>query len=140
MALRHNTCHRFKQGINRSSLLTSTLPPREEKRKKRERDLQTEYKNSFTNNTNNANYIRNKTKYTKQILRFLELGAGHWRPTSSCRAAPGRPGQALAAGRNWTQECTDLRLDQNHRQDNEQGPLQKAAMDEESETLMIPQL
>jgi len=34
----------------------------------------------------------------------------------------------------------DRNLDQDCRQDKEQGPLQKVAMDEESKTLMIPQL
>jgi len=34
----------------------------------------------------------------------------------------------------------DRSLDQDRRQNNEQGPLQKAAMNEESETLVIPQL
>jgi len=45
---------------------------------KRERDLQIEYKTSFTNNTNNSNNINNnrtKTKYTNPILSFPELGA-----------------------------------------------------------------
>jgi len=61
-------------------------------------------------------------------------------PASSCQAAPGSPGLASAGDRNWTQKYTDRDLDHNQRQDKEQGPLQKAAMDEESETLMIPQL
>jgi len=34
----------------------------------------------------------------------------------------------------------DQNLDQGCREDKEQGPLQKSAMEEESETLMIPQL
>jgi len=66
-------------------------------------------------------------------------GAGCRHPASSCRAAPGTPGLASAADRDWTQGCTRQDLDQNRRQNNEQGPLQKAAMDEESETLVIPQ-
>jgi len=33
---------------------------------------------------------------------------------------------------SWTQGCTDLSLDQDHRQDNEQCPVQMAAMNEES--------
>jgi len=65
--------------------------------------------------------------------------AGCLGPTSSCQAAPGSPGLDSAADGKWTQECMDWNLDQNHRQDNEQGPLQKPAMDEESETLVIPQ-
>ena len=40
---------------------------------------------------------------------------GCWCLASSCQAAPGSPGLALAADRNWTQECTDL--DEDHRQD-----------------------
>jgi len=46
------------------------------------------------------------------------------------QAAPGSPGLASAADRNWSQECTDRSLDQDCRQNNKQGPLQKAAMDE----------
>jgi len=45
---------------------------------KRERDSQTEYKNSFTNNTKNTDDINNKRnnkKYTKPILDFPELDA-----------------------------------------------------------------
>jgi len=78
------------------------------------------------------NSKRNNAKYTKPIRSFPELGAGV--------LAPGSPGLALAVGRNWTQECTDQDLDQDGRQDNEQGPLRQPAMDEESETLVIPQL
>ena len=98
---------------------------------------------SFTNNINNTNNInkkRNNVKYTKLILSFPVLGAGRWRPASSCQAAPGSPGLRSAVGRNWTEGHTDQNLDEDHRQDNEQGPFQKAAMDEERETLMIPQL
>ena len=56
---------------------------------------------------------------------------GHWRSTSSCQAAQEDPGLASAADRNWPQEGTDQNLDQDQdrRQDNEQGPLQKLAMD-----------
>jgi len=61
-------------------------------------------------------------------------------PASSCQAPQGSPGLALAADRNWTQECTDRNLDQDRRQDKEQGPLQKPDMDEDIKTLMIPQL
>jgi len=64
--------------------------------------------------------------------------SGRGRPASSCQAAPGSPGLASGVGRNWTQECTDWNLDQNNRQDKEQGLLQKAAMDEENKTLVIP--
>ena len=93
---------------------------------------------SFTNNTNNIK--RNNAKCTKLILSFPELGAGRWHLTSRCQPAPGNPRLALAVDRNWTQECTDRNLDQDRRQNNKQGPLQKPAMDKESETLMIPQL
>jgi len=61
-------------------------------------------------------------------------------PASSCLAAPGSPRLDSAVGRNWTQGCTDQNLDQDHRQNNEQGPLQKPAMDKENKTLVIPQL
>jgi len=71
---------------------------------------------------------------------FPELGAGRWHPASSCWAAPGSPGPASAASRNWTLERTDRNLDQDRRQDNEQGPLQKLAMDRDSETLVIAKL
>jgi len=44
-------CHGLKQGVNklsgRCSLLTPTLPPGEGKRRKRERDLQMEYKQFY---------------------------------------------------------------------------------------------
>jgi len=60
--------------------------------------------------------------------------------TSSCRAAPGSPGLAPATDRDWTQGCTDRDRDQDRRQDKEQGPLQKAAMDEDSEPVINPYL
>jgi len=65
---------------------------------------------------------------------------GRWPPTSSCQAALESLGLASAADRNWTRECMDRDLDQDCRQNNEQGPLLKPAMEEESETLVIPQL
>jgi len=95
---------------------------------------------SFTNSTNNTNSKKNDVKYANPILSFPELGARRWRPASSCWAAPGSPRLASAADRNWTQERADWNLDQDHRQNNKQGPLQKAAMDKERETLVIPQL
>jgi len=52
----------------------------------------------------------------------------------------GNPGPDSPVGRNCVLECTDRDLDQDRRQDSQQGPLQKPAMDEESETLVIPQL
>jgi len=86
---------------------------------------------------------------TKLILSFVELHAGvcggwggmwwGWRPTSSCQTAPGSLELDLAVDGNWTQECTDWNLDQDSRQDKEQGPLQKLTMDEENKTLVIPQ-
>jgi len=51
-------------------------PPTRGREEGRMGDLQTGYKNSFTNNTNNINNKKNITKYTKRILSFLELGAG----------------------------------------------------------------
>jgi len=96
--------------------------------------------NSFTDNTNNINNKRNNVKYTEPILSFPELGAGCWHPASSFWAAPGSPGLDSTVGRNWTQGCMDRNLDQDCRLDKEQGTLQKVAMDEESETLVIPQL
>jgi len=65
---------------------------------------------------------------------------GPWRPASSPQAAPGSSGLSLAVDRDWTWECTDQNLDQDHRQNDEQGPLQKVAMDKESKTLVISQL
>jgi len=63
----------------------------------------------------------------------LQALASHW-------AAPGSPGLGPVIDGNWTQECTDCNLDQDRRQDKEQGPLRKPALNKESETLMIPQL
>jgi len=71
------------------------------------------------------------------VLSFLELSAGHWCPTSSCQATPGSPRLASAVDGNWTQECMDGDLVQDCRQNDEQGLLQKPAVDEESETLVI---
>ena len=75
--------HGLEQGGNklsgRHSLLTLPSYQGKEKRGKRERDLQIEYKTSFTNNTNNTNNVNNKrkyAKYTKLILSFPELGGG----------------------------------------------------------------
>jgi len=98
------------------------------------------YKLNIKSFTNKNLFMRNKAKCTQPILSFPEVGARHWHSASSCRAAPGSPRLASAAGRNWTQGCTDWNQDQGHRQENEQSPLQKLAFDEESDTLMIPQL
>jgi len=49
-----------------------------QKRRKRKRDLQNEYKSSFTKNIYNIDYINNKrnnAKYTKPILSFPEVDA-----------------------------------------------------------------
>ena len=100
-----------------------------------QRDLQIEYWSSFTNNTNNTNNKTKKVKYTKPILSFPEFCAA-----AAVRQAPVSPRMDSAVDGNWTQECTDRNLDQDCRQDNKQGPLQKQAMDEESESLVIPQL
>jgi len=60
---------------------------------------------------------------------------------SSRQQLPGRTrNDGLPIDRNWTLECTEQSLNQNGKQDNEQGPLQKPAMNEESEPLMFPQL
>ena len=64
----------------------------------------------------------------KTNTEFPRVGC---RDASSCRAAPGSPRLASAVDGNWTQECTDQHLDQDCRQDKEQGPLQKPTMDEE---------
>jgi len=84
--------------------------------------------------------IRREIKHTKPIMSFPEFGAGCWHPTSSCQAAPGSPRLDSAVNGNWTQECTHRSLNQDRRQDKEQGPLQKAAMEEKSKTLVIPHL
>jgi len=65
---------------------------------------------------------------------------GLWCPARSCQAAPGSPGPESAVNRNWTQECTDQNLNEDLRQNNKQGSLQKPGMDNESETLVILQL
>jgi len=92
----------------------------------------------FTNNINNTNNITNKrntVKYTKPILSFPELGAG---ALAFCQQPPGSTSKSQTGLRSrWTQECKDRDLNQDHRQDKKQGPLQQLAMDEESET---PQL
>jgi len=59
---------------------------------------------------------------------------------AAARQAPGSPGLASAVDRNWTQECMGRDPDQDLRQDNKPSPLQKLAMDKDSETLMILQL
>ena len=47
----HHQCHGLKEDINkpsdRRSLLNPTLPPEEGRRRKRERDLQTEYRKFY---------------------------------------------------------------------------------------------
>jgi len=56
------------------------------------------------------------------------------------KQSPGIPGLDSAAAGNRTLGCTGWDPDQDRRQDKEQGPLQQPAMDEGSETLVIPQL
>jgi len=58
--------------------------------------------------------------------------------SAAARKTPGSPGLDSSADGNWIQECTDRNMYQDCRQDREQGPLQKPAIDEEGETLMIP--
>ena len=94
--------------------------------------------NSFTNNTDNK---RNNAKYTKPILRFPYLGAPRAGIVpAAAKQAPESPGLDSAVDRNWTWGCRDRNMDQECTQDNKQGPLQNPAMDEEGETLVIPQL
>lgn len=52
----------------------------------------------------------------------------------------GNPGLDLAGDGSWIQECTDWNQDQDCRQENGQGPLQKLAIDEENKIPVIPQL
>jgi len=59
-------------------------------------------------------------------------------PPEAVRQAPGSPRLDSAVDRNRTEELTERNLD--CRQENKQGPLQKPALDEESETLVIPQV
>jgi len=60
--------------------------------------------------------MKNNAKYkTDTELPTRSWVPRHWSPTSSCQAAPASPGLASAADRNWTQECTDWNLDQDHR-------------------------
>jgi len=72
--------HHLEQGSykwrDRCSLLMPALPLREGKKEEKERDLQIQYKNSFTtnNNINNIDNKRNKTNI-KQIVSFQELCA-----------------------------------------------------------------
>ena len=142
-----NLCHRLEQGSNkqsgRCSLLTPDLPPAEGK-KGENGDLQIEYYTSFINNVNNINKINNKINKKKHHKTYTDFPKaarhGRWHPASSCQTAPRSPGLDSAADRNWTQECTDCNLDQDCRQNKQQGPLQKLDVNEESETLMIPQL
>ena len=90
-------CHHLKQGSNQLSgrcfLLTSALPitGREKGGKGRE--------------TYKLN-IKTSLLIILIILIIREIK----------QAAPGSPGLASAAGRNWTQECTDRNLDQDRGQ------------------------
>jgi len=53
---------------------------------------------------------------------------------------PRTPGLDSAVEDNWIQEFMDQNLDQDHSQNKEQVPLQKLAVNEESKTLVIPQI
>jgi len=53
------------------------------------------------------------------------------------QAVLGWPRQQTGTG---LRDATDRNLDQDHRQNEDQGPLQKPATDKGSETLVIPQL
>jgi len=95
---------------------------------------------SFTNNSNNNNNKSNNAKYTKLIVSFLELGA---RAVVSHEQLPGstRKSQTgFSSRQELDSRKTDRNMDLDRRQENEQGPLWKLAMDEESESLVIPQL
>ena len=85
------------------------------------------------------------------LLRITEIRQNVQNPYGVCRTCgpgagvgpaaagqtPGSPGLDSAVDRNCIQESTGQNLDRACRQDKEQGPLQKPAMDEESETLAI---
>jgi len=71
-----------------------------------------------------------------EIIQNLEDG---YRVSRSW-LAPGSHGPDFPADGNWIQQCMDRYLDRDRRQDREQGPLQQPAVDEESKTLVIPQL
>jgi len=58
-----------------------------------------------------------------------------WHSTGGCQAEPGSPGLDSAVDRNWTQEFMDRNLDQDCRQEQQQDPLHKPAIDKQ-----IPQL
>nr|XP_009937401.1 PREDICTED: myogenic factor 5 [Opisthocomus hoazin] len=74
--------------------------------------------------------------YEGEIIQNLEDG---YRVSRSW-LAPGSHGPDFPADGNWIQQCMDRYLDRDRRQDREQGPLQQPAVDEESKTLVIPQL
>ena len=58
---------------------------------------------------------------------------GCWVPPAAAGQAAGSPRLDSTADRNQTQECRDRCLDQDRRQGNKQGPLQKVAMNEEEQ-------
>jgi len=74
-------------------------------------------------------------------MSFPALGAtGADILPAAAQQTPKSPTLGSAADGNWIQESTDQNPDHDHRQDSEQGPLQKLAMDEERKSLRIPQL
>jgi len=90
-------------------------------------------------NTKNTNNVNNKRKKQNIQNPIYFPGAGCWGAgtlPADARQVPGGPGLASAVDRNWTEECTDWNLDQDLRQDKEQGPLQKLVVDKESKILM----
>jgi len=77
----------------------------------------------------------------KPISSFPDLHAiGAGIPLVAVGQTPGSPGLDSEVDGNWNQEGTVWNLDQDHKQDNKQGHLQKPTVDEESKTLVIPQL
>jgi len=125
-------CKELADAINPSP----PSPQVKTKRRGRKKDLQIECEKSFTSSTNNKR--NNNAKYTKPIWSFPDLCAvGAGVTPAAARQTSGSLGLDSALDGNWIQECTDWNLDQDHRQDKEQGALQKSAMDEESETLMV---
>jgi len=84
--------------------------------------------------------ISNTNKINKAKIHITNIELPRVVCSAGCRQTLGSLGLDSAADRNRTRECMDGNPDQDCRQDKEQGPLQKPAMDEGSETLMMPQL
>jgi len=63
--------------------------------------------------------MRNKAKYKKSILSFLDLHAvGAGVMPVAAKKTPGSPGLDSAVDGKWTQECRDRNLGRDYRQDN----------------------